>query len=140
MFLSGLFCMLTLGADPRATFAIATCLDATRAADLLRSTENVDSRAWLAGGLPHGLRYLAVVVCFALGLLAKPVLVTLPFVLLLLDYWPLGRTVRATSETRLAPSAAGSTGTFRRGVRARPPDGSPFPRVLCSKRPRCWPS
>ena len=37
------------------------------------------------------LRYLAVAVCFALGLMAKPMLVTLPFVLLLLDYWPLGR-------------------------------------------------
>ena len=36
-------------------------------------------------------RYLAVVVLFALGLMAKPMLVTLPFVLLLLDYWPLGR-------------------------------------------------
>ena len=30
-------------------------------------------------------------VLFALGLMAKPMLVTLPFVLLLLDYWPLGR-------------------------------------------------
>jgi len=28
---------------------------------------------------------------FALGLMAKPVLVTLPATLLLLDYWPLGR-------------------------------------------------
>ena len=37
------------------------------------------------------LRYLAVVVLFALGLMAKPMLVTLPFVLLLLDYWPLRR-------------------------------------------------
>jgi protein O-mannosyl-transferase len=37
-------------------------------------------------------RYLAVVACFALGLLSKPMLVTLPFVLLLLDYWPLRRT------------------------------------------------
>ncbi len=37
------------------------------------------------------LRYLAVVLLFALGLMAKPMLVTLPFVLLLLDYWPLGR-------------------------------------------------
>ena len=37
------------------------------------------------------VRYLAVVVLFALGLMAKPMLVTLPFVLLLLDYWPLGR-------------------------------------------------
>lgn len=36
-------------------------------------------------------RYLLVVVLFALGLMAKPMLVTLPFVLLLLDYWPLGR-------------------------------------------------
>jgi tetratricopeptide (TPR) repeat protein len=36
-------------------------------------------------------RYLPVVFLFALGLLSKPMLVTLPFVLLLLDYWPLGR-------------------------------------------------
>ena len=36
-------------------------------------------------------RYLLVAVSFALGLMAKPMLVTLPFVLLLLDYWPLGR-------------------------------------------------
>ena len=36
-------------------------------------------------------RYLAVVGLFALGLMAKPMLVTLPLVLLLLDFWPLGR-------------------------------------------------
>ena len=36
-------------------------------------------------------RYILAIVFFALGLLAKPMLVTLPFVLLLLDYWPLGR-------------------------------------------------
>jgi tetratricopeptide (TPR) repeat protein len=36
-------------------------------------------------------RYLLVVAAFALGLLAKPVLVTLPCVLLLLDWWPLRR-------------------------------------------------
>ena len=36
-------------------------------------------------------RYLFVLIFFALGLMAKPMLVTLPFVLLLLDYWPLGR-------------------------------------------------
>jgi tetratricopeptide (TPR) repeat protein len=36
-------------------------------------------------------RYLLILVCFGLGLMAKPMLVTLPFVLLLLDYWPLGR-------------------------------------------------
>jgi tetratricopeptide (TPR) repeat protein len=36
-------------------------------------------------------RYLFVVLVFCLGLMAKPMLVTLPFVLLLLDYWPLNR-------------------------------------------------
>ncbi len=36
-------------------------------------------------------RYLLVLVFFALSLLSKPMLVTLPFVLLLLDYWPLQR-------------------------------------------------
>ncbi len=36
-------------------------------------------------------RYLSVLIFFALGLMAKPMLVTLPFVLLLLDYWPLQR-------------------------------------------------
>lgn len=35
--------------------------------------------------------YLAVLTSFALGLLSKPMVVTLPCVLLLLDYWPLGR-------------------------------------------------
>jgi protein O-mannosyl-transferase len=40
---------------------------------------------------PRPGRYLAVFAVFALGLMAKPMLVTLPFVLLLLDWWPLGR-------------------------------------------------
>jgi Tfp pilus assembly protein PilF len=36
-------------------------------------------------------KYLLMVLCFCLGLMAKSMLVTLPFVLLLLDYWPLNR-------------------------------------------------
>ena len=36
-------------------------------------------------------RYLTVALVVALGLMSKPMLVTLPFVLLLLDYWPLAR-------------------------------------------------
>jgi len=36
-------------------------------------------------------RYVLVALLFALGLLAKPMIVTLPFALLLLDYWPLNR-------------------------------------------------
>jgi protein O-mannosyl-transferase len=41
--------------------------------------------------LPQIRRYLVVAVVFACGLMSKPMLVTLPFVLLLLDYWPLDR-------------------------------------------------
>jgi len=40
---------------------------------------------------PGRSRYLLVAALFVLGLMAKPMLVTLPFVLLLMDYWPLGR-------------------------------------------------
>ena len=41
--------------------------------------------------LPASAFYLAALGLFALGLMSKPMLVTLPFVLLLLDYWPLQR-------------------------------------------------
>jgi len=56
---------------------------------------------------PGPLRYVAVLVLFGLGLLSKPMLVTLPAALLLLDVWPLGRTA-------IAPPADG------RRVAARP--------------------
>jgi len=46
---------------------------------------------------PCPARYVPVLVLFALGLTAKPMLVTLPIVLLLLDYWPLGRVERELS-------------------------------------------
>ena len=41
---------------------------------------------------PDWRRYLLVAALFAAGLMAKPMVITLPFVLLLLDYWPLERT------------------------------------------------
>ena len=47
--------------------------------------------------------YWSALTFFALGLLAKPMLVTLPFVLLLLDYWPLGRMRNAECEMRNFP-------------------------------------
>src|SRR5579863_2372147 len=40
---------------------------------------------------PGSRRYLAMAGAFALSLLAKPMAVTFPFLLLLVDYWPLGR-------------------------------------------------
>jgi tetratricopeptide (TPR) repeat protein len=42
------------------------------------------------------LFYVLSLFCFALGLMSKPMLVTLPCVLLLLDFWPLGRLRSAT--------------------------------------------
>lgn len=49
---------------------------------------------WLAASIAwvrHRRCSLVVLALFALGLMSKPMLVTLPFVLLLMDYWPLGR-------------------------------------------------
>jgi tetratricopeptide (TPR) repeat protein len=42
-------------------------------------------------GLHSALFYCLALLLFALGLMSKPMLVTLPFVFLLLDYWPLQR-------------------------------------------------
>ena len=62
--------------------------------------KNVLSTLWFLAALcayvwysrqPNWRRYLTVVGFFLLGLASKPMLVTLPFVLLLLDYWPLRR-------------------------------------------------
>ena len=58
--------------------------------------------------------YALVVIVFALGLMAKPQLVTLPFVLLLLDYWPLGRTARCRSEAGVSVSLRPSRCDSRR--------------------------
>src|SRR5204863_7790271 len=49
---------------------------------------------------PSPGRYIVVVVLFALGLMCKPSLVTLPFVLLLLDWWPLQRIAVPSSSSR----------------------------------------
>ena len=48
---------------------------------------------------PSWKRYVLVVCCFACGLMSKPMAVTLPFTLLLLDYWPLRR-ITFAPETR----------------------------------------
>jgi tetratricopeptide (TPR) repeat protein len=51
---------------------------------------------------PGVARYLLVALLFALGLAAKPMVITLPFALLLLDYWPLERLpIPETAEARV---------------------------------------
>ena len=47
--------------------------------------------------------YVLTLVFFALGLMSKPMLVTVPFVLLLLDYWPLKRFHAAPKGERFRP-------------------------------------
>ncbi len=54
-------------------------------------------------------RYSAVLLFAALGLLSKAIVVTLPFLLLLLDYWPLGRFPDIKPRSSLAPSPARSS-------------------------------
>ena len=84
--LSGLFFMLTLWAYAR----YVQVWSRVAGPSLLRPTPGrpkPGARASLARA------YAPVLLFFALGLMCKPMLVTLPLVLLLLDYWPLNRSV-----------------------------------------------
>src|SRR5215471_2183678 len=49
---------------------------------------------------PSWKRYLAVFGLFAAGLASKPMVITLPFVLLLIDYWPLARLATSTDTNK----------------------------------------
>ena len=80
--LSGLFFMLTIGAYVRYA-----------------------RRPWSPA------RYGLVMLLFAMGLMCKPMLVTLPLVLLLLDYWPLQR---AESAWKAGDGKAALAGALRR--------------------------
>lgn len=57
---------------------------------------------------PNWKRYLAVFVLFAAGLASKPMVITLPFVLLLLDYWPLNRVDPSSVWGHLSPAVRGA--------------------------------
>lgn len=61
---------------------------------------------WYASN-PRVTRYLVVAVPFALGLMSKPQVITLPFVLLLWDYWPLGRLAPRSSPSALRRNSSG---------------------------------
>jgi tetratricopeptide (TPR) repeat protein len=74
--LSGLFFLLTLGAYARYVQS-------------QNPTPSRSAQVWYALSL----------LCFGLGLMSKPMLVTIPFLLLLLDHWPFGRWARVTVRT-----------------------------------------
>ncbi|HEX8077531.1 MAG TPA: hypothetical protein VF511_06930, partial [Chthoniobacterales bacterium] len=56
---------------------------------------------------PGAARYFAVLAAFALGLMAKPMLVTLPLLLIAIDYWPLRRFENRESGNRTTRSYTG---------------------------------
>ncbi len=70
---------------------------------------------------PRLKNYLAVFIFFALGLMAKPMLVTLPFVLLLLDFWPLQRfePKKSARQTRTEASRQGAGSVERAQLSAK---------------------
>jgi tetratricopeptide (TPR) repeat protein len=75
----------------------------------------------VAGRRTNLALFCVVVLLYILGLLAKPMLVTLPFIMLLLDYWPLGRIdpQPGSEEEKPAPAAADTTRIARRRARER---------------------
>jgi tetratricopeptide (TPR) repeat protein len=106
--LSGLFFMLTLWAYARHVEHITSARwqrtgteTATSTTDGSRVTCHLSPAYWLA------------LLFFTLGLLSKSMLVTLPFVLLLLDYWPLQRVSGFGFQARQPGYAKLETRNFR---------------------------
>jgi tetratricopeptide (TPR) repeat protein len=104
-----LLCRLTDATWPAAFAAALFALHPLQVESVAWVTERKDVLSTLFGLLalhaymgyvrePSIARYLFVALCFALSLMAKPMLVTLPFALLLLDFWPLNRLARRASE------------------------------------------
>ena len=57
---------------------------------------------------PNRMTYAICVLFFILGLMAKPMVVTLPLILLLMDYWPLGRMRRGNGVSGAYPKMSTS--------------------------------
>jgi hypothetical protein len=93
-------------------------------AGFVRSVGPAATAAGETAGRSRRVYYALMLVAFALGLMAKPMLVTLPFVLLLLDVWPLERLNAAWRGERRLEANAGSprrpaTGSSKAGGTTR---------------------
>ena len=89
-------------------FGLLALIAYARYAEVLSLKSNVQSLKsvvrgpWSIFHLPASVFYLLSLFFLALGLMSKPMLVTWPFVMLLLDYWPLGRLEPAIINTPLS--------------------------------------
>lgn len=88
---------------------------------------------------PGRVRYLLVFLLLSLGLMAKPMLVSLPAVLLLLDIWPLRRWRPGTSVAPGHPAAGANPSPLRgpekTGESSQPPPSTPLGRLALEKLP-----
>lgn len=78
-------------------------------------------------------RYWPVLLFYAAGLLAKQMAVTLPFLLLLLDYWPLGRLLPAGAAPAIPPTPEASPGGK---TRKRKKNRATLPAAALNRRER----
>jgi Tfp pilus assembly protein PilF len=81
---------------------------------------------------PGLYRYLLTSLFFVLGLMAKPILVILPFALLLLDYWPLGRFRPGKPAEPADSTGAAATMTVSPGKSAFPLVAEKIPLLIFS--------
>src|ERR1017187_2020026 len=106
--LSGLFFMLTIGAYARYVQKQSKVEGRESSAETIPALDSLARRSEAKMARLWTLDYCLVVLFFALGLMCKPMLVTLPLVLVLLDYWPLRRVAgggwRVTGEKNGKPS------------------------------------
>ena len=107
--LSAFFFMLTVWAYAR--YAVVQSPKSkvqSRGQEVQGPKSNVQSQGTRNTQHPTRL-YLLSLLLFSLGLMSKPMLVTLPFVLLLLDYWPLGRLQLSSLNLPVSATARPST-------------------------------
>ena len=94
---AGLFAVLPLNVE-----AVAWIAD--RKAPLSMAFLLLALLAYLSyAGRPAVWRYVLLMVCFVCGLMSEAILITLPCVLLLVDYWPLQRFTRTDAEIASGP-------------------------------------
>ncbi|MCX8091854.1 MAG: tetratricopeptide repeat protein [Verrucomicrobiae bacterium] len=101
--LSGLFFLLALGAYVR--YAEKASQAARPASKTANGTPAHKPQPSPLDPRPSTLGLILALIFFALGLMSKPMLVTLPLVLGLLDFWPLGRLGRNDAVAEVSPAA-----------------------------------